>query len=732
MTPELLKEIDDAVEARNAWAKRQRTFYAMRNGTLSRASKPYPGAPDLHYPLGDTMIEKLKPAYIQQMYGGENMVTFVGLTNTDQEVTSSVAAWYDYLLKHRSNYERTMFMAIDQMLEIGHTPVKVRWDSERNRLSFDQIDPLHLIIPDATQEYNEGDGADWMVHVLHMSEAQYRANKKFKQDDDFIERIKGKGKDEDSSKRQEKDLKEGINCSANKNEIVLWEVYNRDRETHKITVETVSRLLGDDDNAVRDPFGLTFNKGCFKTGEYFPFFKIQHEITGKRWNASRGIVEINGPFEGSLTKNWNTIHEWGDFFAKPMFQNTGTYQAPTAQNWKAAPGKIMPPGLVPMDMPAPPAFLREDMEMTRAIAEDRTQVPNLGQSEHLSGNQSNTGKVTATQINAIVGQSSQGSGMKAKVFQLGLAEGHKIAYSILIQFAMIADDESGLFNYLQDETSNTIDKAHLVDNYCIIPNGSADNWNKAGEVQKWLAYYQTFLNNPHIKQDEMTKVVLEKEDARWVRRLFQDPQTSMKDQEQKQMLECIEIVYGYVPEVQPADDDKTHLMMMDQFAMDKIQKQEMTPDIARGLIQHGAPHMDQLKEKKDPMLKQVEAKLTPTFEMLAAISAQQGPQPGNVINLQQAGGSTQTQGQPAQPETPAASSSNQDKPSAVLNALAACAKAGLPIPYIDWSQALTAAGLPPLTPNSAVIPQPAATSNSQADATAAKPPPVATASTAQG
>ena len=62
---------------RQKWEDRQELFYKMRNHGLRRKSKPFPSAADLHYPLIDTVIEKLTPFYLQQLSGAALLADFI-------------------------------------------------------------------------------------------------------------------------------------------------------------------------------------------------------------------------------------------------------------------------------------------------------------------------------------------------------------------------------------------------------------------------------------------------------------------------------------------------------------------------------------------------------------------------------------------------------------------------------------------------------------------------------
>src|SRR6266404_5494058 len=100
---DLTDEIQDALTARISWANRQTTFYKVRHQGLRRINKPYPNAADLHFPLVDSLIEKMKPFYFQQLYATEQFASFVSLRSQPAEITSEVANWFDYRLKQKTN-----------------------------------------------------------------------------------------------------------------------------------------------------------------------------------------------------------------------------------------------------------------------------------------------------------------------------------------------------------------------------------------------------------------------------------------------------------------------------------------------------------------------------------------------------------------------------------------------------------------------------------------------------
>ncbi len=73
LNSEVLRDLAD----RAVWDTRQRMFYEMRHHGLRRKNKPWPGASDVHFPLVDTTISELKPAYFQQLFATDLIAQFV-------------------------------------------------------------------------------------------------------------------------------------------------------------------------------------------------------------------------------------------------------------------------------------------------------------------------------------------------------------------------------------------------------------------------------------------------------------------------------------------------------------------------------------------------------------------------------------------------------------------------------------------------------------------------------
>jgi hypothetical protein len=393
ITQELYKEIESEIKSQNDWQDRQATCYNMRFTGIPRARKPYPNAPDTHYALIDTLIDKLRPFYLSQIYGQERVANFVSGKQQSDEQTVQAEKFFDFTLRQRSNFERSMFTAIDFMMMYGRGPIKTYWCDKEKELRFSVIRPIYIRVPSWTEELH---AADWAVHIMHLSEHQYRLNDKFKQGDDFIKSIKGRGTSSDSTRQEDdKQRREGITCGQNDHQIVLWEIYSR--KDGNIVIDTISPLLGPD-NPVRDQFGSPFRHG------QIPITDIRYEITDQDFYSPRGVAEILAQDELELCKLRNSKLQFLDFFGHPQYKNTGAISNPV--NFKPQPGVILPQGIEPIINPHAPLDFAQEMQTQRSLAEDRIQVPDLGASEHFASE--SDAKKTATGINAITAQAGAG------------------------------------------------------------------------------------------------------------------------------------------------------------------------------------------------------------------------------------------------------------------------------------------------------------------------------------
>src|SRR5436305_1303970 len=695
MQYDLLEDIYSAIKGRTDWQNRQTTWYKMRHQGLRRAGKPYPNAADLHFPLIDSLVERMKPFYFQQLYATEQLATFVSMRSQPAEATAAVSSWFDYRLKQKTNLEREIMSAIDNMVMSGRAVLKVAWDTDEKYICFDAIDPVYFILPGQTCELKD---AAWCVHVIHLTEEEYKKKTDFRQDNNICKTIKDAQQSKDPSsdmKWSEVKRREGLTSAQNPDQIILWEIYRVSEDGEKITVDTFSPANMDENDEVRPQFTLRYNH------KKFPFISFRTEIKDKGWYSPRGIAEIVAAFEDSLSRLLNGKHECMDYYNKPLFKNTG--QLGNTGVTRFLPGSTLPQGVEPVTFPEPPIDFDQEMQSTRALAEYRAGIPDLGATQHLTPGRGSRGDVTATQIQAIVGQSGMSDDMRARVFRLDCADLYRMCWSLYLQY-----DKTNLL-YLLHEEQVTVPQEALHGEYAIMPNGSADSWNKPLQLQKAVARMQMFGGNAFIRQPELVKSVLEVDDPRLIKRLYQDPGQQLKDQMEVQAQEISIMLLGFPAEVHQSDDDVAHLQSIQGFVDRRLQaNEEITPEFARLLVQHGGAHDQALMQKKDKRIGQIRQQMAPLVQYLSSVGQRDMPQnivPGPGATAPGAGTPPGASGAAPMPSTAQPSPANdpiktatgvQDSASKLMQSLAALIKAGVQINTDELNKVLAQAGLPPL------------------------------------
>lgn len=596
-------EILDALKARTTWENRQATFYKMRHDGLRRVNKPWPGAADMHFPLGDMLIEKMKPFYVSQIFASETVATFVAATAGASSYQSNAGQWFDYQLKQQSNFETELVIASDKMLQGGKAVMKVYWDAERTRLKFEAVDTLNIILPNWTGRIEE---CDWVVHVQHFSKHKFRRLSKAAGWDTSAETLAAiaEGENQTSALDQARYQREGITKPTSDKNVVVWELFFRD-DAGNWRVKTYSPTLPD--KPLRAEFGLPYNKGVF--GEKTPpppFFELSCELKDRGFFDSRGIMERVGQFEASLCKDWNTQKDYQTLTSSPMF--SASNGVPNTANLKFVPGQILPFPLQAVSMPALPIDIPQGMLGTRTTAEQLIGVPDFG-----TGSSSGPQKKTAKEVGVIENVMGQGVDLRARVYRKELAHGLNLAWAILCQYAH--ED----LNYFVLEEMMQLPADALAGKYRIEPNVSGDNWNRTLVQQKATARFNAFKGDPRINQDELYRSVLDSDDPRLTKRLLVNTGSMNAAQMEDQAQEITIMLIGFPAEVRPTDDDLAHIQSVAGFVQRRTQLGEpLTPENFNQLAQHVGGHMEALRKKQPDAWKQRGEALTQFLRRLQA------------------------------------------------------------------------------------------------------------------
>lgn len=601
LNAEVLQDLAD----RSVWDTRQRMFYEMRHHGLRRKNKPWPGASDVHFPLVDTTISELKPAYFQQLFATDLIAQFVPTSPQVAEFTTAAAQWFDHRVKQMTNLETEVLSAVDSMLMCGTGILKVLWDYSSKRLKYYTVDPQHFVVPAWTRDIAD---ADRICHISVYSVDAYKRQKHLKQDKAILDQIVGSYNADagDMNTEAAKYEREGLTFPE-QDKIIVWEVYNRCPDTGQWIICTYSPTSPDLD--LRPPMKIPYNHGKP------PFIAFNYEIKDPGFYSSRGVVELQAVFEAELTKLQNEKMDCMTLFNRPLYR--AERDMPNSGNLRLTPGSILPYGIQPVMHQAPPISFDTQMNVMREIAQNRVSTPDFGLTQSLQ----NTERRTATEIQAIGGLYQQSSDLRMRIFRIALGNLYRMSWSILLQY-----DKSSL-NYWYLDTAQEIPQEALHEQYNIQPTGSADGVNKQLLMQKAITRFQMFANDPYIDQGQLRKTILESDDATLVKRLYVDPQLTQSTQAEDQANEITFLRLGFPALVKDSDDHLIHI----QTVMGYITNRADTgapPEPAEGqfLEQHISEHLEKLKEADPKTGRQVENELKNLFAQMQQAVAEQAEQ----------------------------------------------------------------------------------------------------------
>ncbi len=541
MSQKLYARIIDDIKSRSQWEMRQSLWYRMRNNGLRRKSVPWPNAADMHFPLIDTTINKLKPAFFQQAMGLDVLATFVPMRSQLSGFTSAAEHWFSYKLHEKSNYSTEVMSWIDHMLVSGHGVIKTIWNPDKKQVEFQAIDPMHIIVPPWTKELS---GADRITQAIPMSLESYKRAGIYNTSDKVIKQITGDHDDDSGISNELKNDKlnrEGLTYSEEKDQVIIWEVYTHTKDG-EWEMETFSPQAPD--QKLRDSMKIPYDHG------QPPFASAKYEITDGGWFSPRGVCEMLGQFEESLCKTWNEKMDASTLFNKPLFR--AERDLPNSINLRLNPGQILPFGIAPVQMPNTPMDFDKDMTQTQSIAEQRVTVPDYGI-------MADRDRRTATEIESINAQSQQNMDLRLRLFRQALGDCFRQAWGLLLQF----DSKDLQYRFLED--SLQLDPVALHDDYQLEPRGGMDMVSKAMLLNKAIQRKQLFANSPWINQVELDKSILELEDPSLVPRLVQDPNQKEGDEviAEKKLIPAL-LVGEQIP-VQQGIDARVRIGVLMQF-----------------------------------------------------------------------------------------------------------------------------------------------------------------------
>jgi hypothetical protein len=556
-------QIVEAVAQRSPWEIRQTRWYELRHHGLRRTNKPWPKAADLHWPLIDTAIEKLKPLFLQQALGMDVVASFVPMRQQLNAYTKVAEDWFNYKIRDKTNFTDEVLSWVDYTLMSGRGVIKCFWNPGDKRVGFEAIDPMYFIVPAYTVDLQD---ADWAVHVMPMSVGAYKrmaGQFGWKNDSKTIEKIRGNPQQDDNvpgaaTEEDAKQLREGITYTSNTDGVIVWEVYKK-RDDGVWEVYLYSPAAVDLD--LRDPMELPYDHGqC-------PFVDFPYEIKDKGWFSPRGVCEILAPFELSMTSMWNHKHDAMTLYNRPLFR--AERELPNSINLRFSPGQILPYGVAPVQMPQPPVSFDQELNQTRAVAENRIGSPDYAMGSAMGGG---SDRRTATEIQSINAQAMQSGDLRARLFRMALGKMYRQAWGLYVQY----DSKSLRYRFAED--SLDADPVALHDQYELEPKGGMDMVSRQMMVQQAINRKQLFQNSPWVDQVELDKSIMELDDPSLIKRLIRDPGQKQQDELEDETKTIPTLLIGIPVPAKPGQNFAGRIGVLMQYLNGAIQQgQQFSP-----------------------------------------------------------------------------------------------------------------------------------------------------------
>ena len=556
-------QILTSIEQRSPWELRQTRWYELRHHGIRRTNKPWPKAADLHWPLIDTAIEKLKPLFLQQALGMDVVATFVPMRQQLNAYTKVAEDWFNYKIREKTNFVDEVLSWVDYTLMSGRGVMKCIWNPGSKRVDFEAVDPMYFVVPPYTVDLQD---ADWAVHVMPMSVGAYKrmaGQMGWKADSKTISKIRGNPQEDDNipgaaEENDAKQLREGITYTSNTDGVIIWEVY-RKRDDGVWEVYLYSPAAVDLD--LRDPMELAYDHG------QLPFVDFPYEIKDKGWFSPRGVCEILAPFELSMTSMWNHKHDAMTLYNRPLFR--AERELPNSINLRFQPGQILPYGVAPVQMPQPPVSFDQELNQTRAVAENRIGSPDYGMASVMSGG---SDRRTATEIQSINAQSMQSGDLRARLFRMSLGKLYRQAWGLYVQY----DSKSLRYRFAED--SLQADPVALHDQYELEPKGGMDMVSRQMMVQQAINRKQLFMNSPWVDQVELDKSIMELDDPSLVKRLLRDPGQKAADELEDETKTIPTLLVGIPVPAKPGQNFAGRIGVLVQYLNGAMQQgQQLSP-----------------------------------------------------------------------------------------------------------------------------------------------------------
>lgn len=589
---DIYEAVTEAIQNRQQYEERLRVCWEVRhNGVARKRDRSWQS--DTPLKIADPAIDTIKPQLVQGIFTADTLATFSSMDeDVSAELAKLAAQYFSDHLKRRSNFFRQFVIVVDMELQDGKSILKIIWNDDKNRVEFHAIPSMYFIVPSGTEELEE---TEWACQIHRLSKRSYKRwakQKDWPTDDEFITSLSGKGGSAIAPQwADEKKRKEGLHYGSTKDEIIIWEYYERNAD-NEWEVTFLSPNKPDEPLTSAQPYPYRHGEICF--------IDFGAELKDKDYHSPRGVVEKILPEERIATQYRNLISDHAAFSGRPMYTTNGVPVGNT-NNLTADPGKVFTGiNLTAIEHPEPPQILGEEMNNARQQGERLGGAGDYA----LSQNQKSGKPRTATEIGVVAQMSSVGMDLRSRLNRDTLSRGFRQAWKLMVQYT--PNDLKFFFN----QQMGTLPQEALVDAYLIEPSGNPDGYSRAYETQVAQQVVNQCKGDPAYDQDEVKKYALEVIDPGLVKRLFVGTAVAQKREAEDQAYDVLLLREGFPTTINPSEDQAARAIITAQYLQRVVlQHEPITQQGMSMLQQHILARVQVLQQENPQAAVQLKAQL---------------------------------------------------------------------------------------------------------------------------
>lgn len=320
----------------------------------------------------------------------------------------------------------------------------------------------------------------------------------------------------------------------------------------------------------------------------WPYRDIFFEITSERRLSPRGFPQMLDSLQTEITNNHNAKQNYNTIAQSLNFKvrrgsNARTEWIPGQPIYVSRMDDIEQLSIEAKDA----SFDNEEQILTRWAESYIGQLTSV-----LTSEQRLLEPRTKAEVDEISQAESQIFSLDVLVFQHCMLGVYKMVWERRMQYA------PRVISLTRADGSVTDIETDIIKRIPLKPTGQVGNSNPQLRLAKARQRRTELTGNPFINQFELIEDALLLDDPRVAERLLKPPNAVVQSELERQILEIDFMNKGFTSVPKPADDDATHMAVIDEMLTNPEKRRTVNPRAVERIVNHRKAHVFQ-KDLKD-------------------------------------------------------------------------------------------------------------------------------------